>query len=356
MNSITIDGINYDPFFILDVSHEDSDKNISKAFKKKANRWHPDRIPINERNEINIKKYKQHFRILTECYEYLMCKNDKSYIPGPPNKQVSVPINENIAIKNFNNDNDLNSFNKEFSKSKGDTPNDFGYEAKRMQNIDEYDQFQYKPHQLFNDKNFNPNDFNKAFEYHQEKHGKSLATTDMSIYHQTTDGFNAYNSGDLNGSASVSSYNGLMLVGDTFGQSGLGYSDNNNYSDYKNTFENKAINPNSNLSIPSDFKGQDRFTKPLTATEIKQKMAMRDKAGSDFHHSGGPNKYLKKLQEEEFLKKQQENMLAKIKEDKNLILQYQHMYPSQFIEDAKNNNLETSNNYNENNISQLRLN
>ena len=56
--------------------------------------------------------------------------------------------------------------------------------------------------------------------------------------------------------------------------------------------------------------------KPLTATEIKQKIAMRDKTGTDFHHSGGPNKYLKKLQEEEFLKKLEKFCIVNIRTTK----------------------------------------
>ena len=58
---MNIDGIDIDPYFIMSVTQADSEEFVTKAFKKKAKIWHPDRATAEERNNPAImnKKKKQ---------------------------------------------------------------------------------------------------------------------------------------------------------------------------------------------------------------------------------------------------------------------------------------------------------
>jgi hypothetical protein len=160
------------------------------------------------------------------------------------------------------------------------------------------------------------------------------------LYYKTTDGFNAYNSGDVGG-ASVSSYNGTMIVGDTFGQNGMGYYDTN-YSDYQQTFST-AKNPNKQLEIPNDFiaKSNEQINTLSIEQSNKQMELQRKQRDLQLNVNNEPfSKQNFKLQESLLLQKQHDQMQDKISQDKELILQFRHLYSDQnVIEDALKNNL-----------------
>ena len=46
---MNIDGIDIDPYFIMSVTPADTEEFVTKAFKKKAKMWHPDRATQQER-------------------------------------------------------------------------------------------------------------------------------------------------------------------------------------------------------------------------------------------------------------------------------------------------------------------
>ena len=351
METIIVDNTEIDPYFILDVTPTDSDIFIMKSFKKKAKIWHPDKLNMKDRQNIDlVRKQEKRFKILIESYEYIINSKGKNINENRPLQKINR--NENIPIKQFDNSNDINNFNTEFDKNYVKNPNDFGYNVERMENVKDYEKFDYKPDKLnFGNKNFNANDFNRAFEYSQNEQGNSFTQSQVGLYHTTNDGFNAYNGSDLGGASSVCSYNGLMIVGDTFGQSGDGYYDNN-YSDYKLSF-NTSKNPDKSLNIPNDFKEQNKNIIPLTNSESQKQLDLQIKYRNNqsHNHPDGKSKLQFKLQEQILLKNQEKKLKIKIEQDKRLILDYKQMFPQKLIDKAINQTLEVSADYvNQDNI------
>jgi len=340
MDQIVIDNNVYNPYFILDVVPEDTEQFITKSFRKKAKMWHPDKIPVNKKHDINyINEINHHFKVLVESYEYIIRKKQSIN----HNNREAIIIQKNLNLQS----NDLDSFNNEFEKMHIKTPNDFGYNiSPRMSNIKEYDNFGYTPVKIFNSKQFNKNDFNKLFEYQKELHNQdSNSSMDVGIYHKTSDGFNAYNSGDLNGAANVSSYNGIMIVGDTYGQTGIGYYDTN-YSDYKQSFD-VPKNPD-NFNVPNSFDAcSNKNIKKLTHSETQKQieLQMQHRQNQMFNQSGN-NKQNFRLMEQQLLEKQENDLKKKIEHDRNMILQYQDIYKDKtLIQAALDNKLVTSKDY-----------
>lgn len=64
---ITIDGEEYDPYFILGVASDDTDDHINKSFRKKIKKYHPDKID----NKKDKKRYEYYSNIILECYSYI---------------------------------------------------------------------------------------------------------------------------------------------------------------------------------------------------------------------------------------------------------------------------------------------
>jgi hypothetical protein len=344
--TILINGVPYSPHFILDVTPEDSEEKVNKSFRKKAKMWHPDKLSPEDRNDpIKVESRKQRFKILVDCYDYILSKKSSfSNSRSNARQEINIPRNNNIPTKNLDNSSELDNFNKEFENSRVQTPNDFGYSNERLKDLKDYDNFEYKPAQLFDAKQFNPTDFNKAFEYNQETQGLS-ASRDVGVYFKTTDGFNAYNAGDSGGFANVSSFNGVMIVGDSFGQNGSGYFDTN-YSDYKQVFS-APKNPNEQISVPQDFQGRNTKVVPLSDKEAQEQMNLQIQMRQmNLNSGGGSSKQNFQMQEQMFLEKQQDDIKQKIDQDKNFVLQYRHMYKDQnTIDQALNGNLIRSSDY-----------
>jgi hypothetical protein len=130
-----------------------------------------------------------------------------------------------------------------------------------------------------------------------------------------------------------------MVVGDNFGQSGLGYNEGN-YSDYKQTF-NSAKNPNK-LDIPDDFKGSSSKVTPLSKAEIEKQLRLRQ--SSHPSNSGGSRSDFNS-QEQILIERQKQEMRNKAEQDRQFILQYQNLFDPQTIQDALNGGLITSADY-----------
>ena len=74
MDVITVDGKQYDPYFILDVTRDDTDKHISKSFREKVKKYNPDKYTDKEKK----RKYEQYFKILSESYRYIQDRKSNS--------------------------------------------------------------------------------------------------------------------------------------------------------------------------------------------------------------------------------------------------------------------------------------
>lgn len=344
METILIDGKPYDPWFIIDCVPEDSEEKVNKSFRKKAKMWHPDKLSLEDRKDpVKVESRKQRFKILVDCYDYILSKKS-SFSNSNIRQEINVPRNNNIPTKNLDNSSELDNFNKEFESSRVQTPNDFGYSNERLKDLKDYDNFEYKPAQLFDAKQFNPTDFNKAFDYNQETQGLS-ASRDVGVYFKTTDGFNAYNAGDSGGFANVSSFNGVMIVGDSFGQNGSGYFDTN-YSDYKQVFS-APKNPNEQISVPQNFQGRNTKVVPLSDKEAQEQMNLQIQMRQmNLNTGSSSSKQNFQMQEQMFLEKQQNDIKQKIDQDRDFVLQYRHMYKDQnTIDQALNGSLLTNSDY-----------
>jgi hypothetical protein len=358
MDQIKINDQYINPYFILDVVETDTEKFITKSFRKKAKMWHPDKMSNQDsKDPIKIRNTKHHFKVIVESYEYIINKMRSSVLNSSNKEHITVPKSDNILSKPIDNSKELDTFNNEFNKLNINKPNDFGYTTERIKDIKDYENFEHKPYKLnFGDsKNFNKDEFNKAFEYQQEFY-KEKGSGELELYHTTNDGFNAYNGSDLGGNASISSYNGIMIVGDTFGQSGIGYYDSS-YSDYKKTFDGPK-NPNTELDIPSEFIQKNKKKKPLTLSESKKQLELRMSNRNNQHYPLESGKYEFKKQEKILLDKQEQDIQDKLESDKNMILQYQDLFTDKnLIENAMAGNLLTNKDYcDELNINKRNLN
>jgi curved DNA-binding protein CbpA len=299
--NIIYNGISYDPYFVLGITKDDDDNMIKQALKKKILKYHPDKVKLSEQDTVMHK-----YNIIMRSYEYI--KNKRGIVKSKSHES------QNKSDKKF--DNQL--FEERF-----ETSNSFGYgDHARLESIDSYDEFKPSFTNQFESSEFNNDTFNKLFEYNQSLHEIPDSNT---IVHQTTDGFVGYNTANMGNASTVHSYNGLLLSGDDFGQSGVGYWDSN-YSDYKAVFDNPK-NPTGILD-PSEFK---RKSPPKTRTFEDYKSQYES-----FNSKIGVNK-----QEASAI------LLDKVKSDlvkqesisKDYILRYASQFPDDVVQQAMNGDL-----------------
>ena len=309
-------------------------------YKKKAKLLHPDKSKLK-----NKELREKNFRILQECYIYIKKKlggKGEEFSFDTFRKSEIVPEKTRVMK-----DEELSKFNQDFMNSRATHPGDFGYNHKRMEKIEEYGDFDYKPTNIFGKKKFDPNEFNKMFEHNKQQGGGK----DMQLVNKTTDGFYAYNSGgcDLQ-AATVSTYNGLMLVGDNLGESGVGYH-GSNFGDCNMSF-NGQQNPTETLQEFNErIKNESSENSKLSTEKIKkdewkklmnERLKENEKMTRDVG-SGASSKAGFRKANEEFENKKRKELKDEIAQHKKMIMDYQNVYPSNLIEDAKNNRLEMSN-------------
>lgn len=315
MDVIDIDGKLYDPYFILGVTKDDSSEHITKLFRKKVKKYHPDKYT--DKND--KKKYECYFKILVSSFEYIKQKRkDKKSIHLIDKSKYKHEVKPKSC--------DIDSFNKDFdnSKSKKD-PNDYGYGENytRLEKVEEYENLKVDLVNLFGKKKFSNKQFNKIFEWNKYKNlEKDQLETSKQLIHKTTDGFSSYNSGVIDNNCSlVSSYNGLMIAGDDLGERGIGYW-GNNYSDY--SIVHKGVrNPVKKPKIPRKFSIDEYIEKSKNNTS-ESVIYNEDKYALD--------------------KKQYNDLLEKEQLDKEIVLKYINKYQKEIAEKALNDELEKSQN------------
>ena len=344
---IIIDKIECNPYFVLGVTPDDNIEHITKMYREKAKRAHPDKMSKEDKKSSKkVAERIQYFKIVVQCFEYLQNKK-QNFMQVNRNTHVTPSsVDMNIPLESFENQNQADNFNKSFEKLRVSNPNDFGYEVKdRLTKVDDYEKFSYKPIKQFDSKQFDQGSFNKTFEYNKFQYEKdSKINEERQIIHKTTDGFAGYNSASLGGCASVSSYNGLLLVGDNFGKSGVGYSDTN-FSDYQQSFQ-AAGNPNKKVSVPETFVANPLKDAPLTASQMtKQVNRQLQNRGNIEVNNSGPSRSNFESAQEELLRRQQLELEQKIGQDREFILQYQGLYDQNTLQSAFSGNLITSPDY-----------
>lgn len=322
METIIIDNVEYDPYFILGVTFDDPIEHITKEFRRKAKVLHPDKLKGDDkRNKTLVQKRTAQFKILVDCYDFVF-NQKQSFNFARRNKHEEINVNTHNTT-NLN----LEEFNNEFSKIKlnngqseihdrHDRPERNFEDFKR-----EYTSSEVKPTKLFNRKKFTDRDreeFNTIFEYHKEE-----AQHETQIIHKTTDGFNGYNL--LDNCAPVRNYNGLLLVEET---------------PVSNTLVKGPKNPETK-TVPKDFKRQELNTKLTKEETTKHLKALR----TNYTVNGSGSKADYYLQEQELLRRQEDELRQKSENDKKFILEHQHLFDEQTIRDALSDRLITSKDY-----------
>jgi curved DNA-binding protein CbpA len=324
MNVITIDGKQYDPYFILDVTKEDTIEHIKKSFRGKVKKYHPDKYT----DLLKKAKYEKYFKILSESYEYIKNKRQDNFSNSKCKQKDN--IKKNI---------DLDNFNKTFENSKD--PNHFGYgnDYNRIERIEDYESMDITYCNQFENRKFTTKEFNKIFEYNKDSQDddKDKVIT-KSMIHKTTDGFWGYNTSDMTNCALVSSFNGLLITGDNFGESGIGYW-GNNYGDYKFSYKTSK-NPNSKIIIPKEkVKHDDILENKVTSTEISK---YKNEYKNEYQQNTSGNF---SQQEKVVHKKIYEDLVKKEFEDKDMVMKYINQYSPEIINKALSGELPESPKY-----------
>jgi curved DNA-binding protein CbpA len=314
MDIIVIDNEQYDPYHILGVTKDDDDESIKMAFKRRAKKYHPDKATTKS----DKKKYEKRFMIIVESYDYIK------------KKRTTYKTKKKDEYKK-------QEYDSSDTYSEKDDPNNFGYgDYNRLSNIDDYDVNEYKYVNQFKDKKFTNKTFNKIFEYNKKQYEKTIdkeKANKTALIHKTTDGFYGYNTADLSNCASVSSYNGLMLTGDRFGENGIGYW-NNVYGDYKLSFQG-CRNPNDIIQLMNE-KDEDIE---------KEKEETRDykKYVKQYNDTNKPTiKTTFNEQQKVLYDNTLKSLVDKEKEDKEFIMKYAKKYNKSLLQQAIKGELDTS--------------
>ena len=325
MEIIDIDGKYYDPYYILNVTRNDDDEIVKSSFKKIAKKYHPDKAK-SEKERIKFEKY---FKILVKSYDYIKSKRSNSDFAKV--RKESKQDNEVTGKKS-----DLQSSYKD--------PNDYGYgNHKRYENEDDYKNFEIQTYNQFGDKKYNNKEFNRIFEWNKkntdddssEENDSDKQTKSTALIHKTTDGFFGYNTADVNSCALVNTYNGLLIVGDDFGESGVGYWDEK-YGDYKLSYS-KVNNPDKIIKPPKEFKTE--FEKD-SDKKIKKNFTKYNNIINDIKIDGDYGNEEKKL-----LDKAITDLEEKEKRDKKIVLKYINKYDNNIAKQGLEGTLDKNASY-----------
>lgn len=325
---ITIDGEDYDPYFILGVASDDTDEHINQIFRKKVKKYHPDKV----KDKNDKKKYEYYFKIIVECYGYIknkrsscdLKKNRRSRSQKQSQKQTCLSKNE------------LEEFNKSFEK-KYKSDSDKKDNKKRLQKIEDYvEQDNIEQDNTiakqFSKTKFSNKDFNAVFEYNKNLQKDDIAS--KTLIYKTNDGFFGYNTSDVGDCAMVSSFNGLLISGDTVGEMGRGYW-GNSYSDYNQCYGNAVKNPKGKLNIEKICKENKKniIDEPKVKTTFNE--YKRDYNTFKYTVQNNYNK-----EQEKLFKRTFDHLLEKEKWDEQVVMKFKNQYDSSVIEQALNGELE----------------
>lgn len=210
MPKITVQGVQVDPYFMIGVTPDDDAEQMRKAFKRRAKKYHPDKVPMCDREDATIK-----FNIICECFEYIMKRRADHWDHKRPRRSLEKCKYENCH---------------QMTSTQEDT-------TKRYKNQEEYKKFdagEFCSNQ-FTGKRFSIDRFNKIFEWNAQKHvskeTKEKGLSSVRPLLQDT----SY--------ALVHSYNGLMINGDE------------QQCDFKQQF-GKIENPTKAVKIPKDLESK----------------------------------------------------------------------------------------------------
>ena len=313
--TIDIDGYEFDPYFMLDITQDDNDEKLKRAFKEKAKKYHPDKA----KNDKERRKFENRFRIIYECYNYIKTKRE--------NKLKRRQKKKDYKEKDYK---EKDYKEKDFSENPIKISDEFivnennKQDKQRFKNADDYKNFKVKILNQFKDRKFSIDEFNLLYEYLNDEDQENY-----DILHKTTDGFTGFNTVDTQNCALVSTFRGLMISGD---ESGKGYW-GDNYGDYNLSFKKKK-NPDEIIKIPNNYK----------ETSEKKKI-IKTKKYDEYKRS-----YLKQIKSEGSLQENNQQLYSKTlndliekeENDKKIVMKYIKQYDNETIRQALDGQLEIS--------------
>ena len=297
----------YDLYGILGIKSDASIREIKHAYRKKIKKIHPDKVGNNS--------YNNSVALLNRIYN-ILSDSDNRKVYDNHNSSFDELKNNSRNYKQERKQEDINesNFNEKFDQNKTLDPTDIGYgeygkDLKPRTSSTCYIQPK-KPKKIIKD--FNIDKFNRIFEYYNKNSEEPQEVKESET--------------SLVGVSSISSYNGLMIVGYTQDDFSGDF-----YSDYKTGFKKSHKNPKK-ISNKIDYKTKKE--KKLTQTDFNNKL---------IKVSNSRIKIEPKQTGEDYDKQKKKKEKKEIKKNKKIIQKYAQCYPQELIEQAMNSQLETSN-------------
>lgn len=332
MDVVKVGGKRYDPYFILDVTKDDSDEHIKRSFREKVKRYHPDRYT----DPAKRKKYELYFQILSESFDYIRTKRSSTNVDT--RRRSSKSTTRSKQDQERSKKMSPNTFNKTFCESSDvnrNKPEDFGYSATRTSTVKEYKNFEVNNYNQFSDRKFSEREFNRIFDYIKQQQSQESQTRQLQVVHKTTDGFNGYNCNDVGECALISSFNGLLITGDDLGERGIGYW-GDRYGDYKMSYET-ARNPNRRVKVPKDFVKPEPTRSTQTSTDYSHVVSdIKRQLSNDITFQSETNTLYQKTYSD---------LVEQERRDREFVLKYANQYDANTVQQALNGELETSPTY-----------
>lgn len=299
---IKVDDEYFDPYYILQVTRDDSDEMIAKSFKVKVKKYHPDKAPSGKKDNYNRK-----FKIIMESYDFIRKKRGND---------MRTRKKENVNVEKG-----CHSF---------ETVEDIEDKTERLKDTKDYQKVTEELNasvvrQLSGA--FDGEKFNTLFEYAKSV-DQEVEEVEQALIHPTSDGFWGYNSGFASNCALVSSFNGLMFTGDN--EEGGYWGEE--YSDYQKTFK-VAKNPSKKVTVPTTFKKTQYVQEKDTFKNYQE-------AYTDATRDAPKNI---SIERESLFEKAMRKLEDDQEKERKRVLKYANQYSDQqIVQDAIDGRLETS--------------
>lgn len=368
-DSIVNDIEQYDLYEIIGVRPRATQEEIVKAYRKKAKKFHPDRMRAKGATSSQILESEVKMRVLNEAYKILGDPEKKIRYDGTLTAQFQdLRSNSQRNINDQNNrsdyrvhtyqqqplqrhhhqqyNNNVQEINDDFeivtnedfnikfdhdrNKMDYQDPLQHGYgDFERTKNTS-YSPNQYAPTQVFGKKHFDQTEFNAVFEHYRNQ---SDAYQKQLIKIEEPEGYDLGKT--LSYASEIASYNGIIIDKD---KSREGYSDVGKYHDYSHAFNGYAENPNTNVNnLPKNQIMQEYLhnnkgmNDPVNKSEISRYQSQRARLPT------------KKETEFEYMQRQQKRLKQEQEEARNIVNRYaRHQFPEYMLQSANLGNLDTS--------------
>ena len=344
-NSVELNNI--DLYEILGVEKNASLKDIKDAYRKKDKKLHSDKTNFIElemdtklteddlvQNELKLKQLNEAYKILSDPdkrrdYDQKYAANHEEL-----KKNYEEMLEEDNPTDYITEDDpryiNIDEFNRKFEekREKENDPNEFGYgeygkDLHARTEKEEYDPDDIdKPTCMFGEnEQFDINKFNQAFEHFNEP--KSFMSTELEPVGSNT------NLEQTMG-ASVSTYSGLMIVGDESIGSGANYTDyKSGFTGISNPVEFESVDYSRNMNKDTGKINKNDFAKRLQEMQNERESFTKELDNKD---------KLNKVEFENKLIQEQRNndkhIIESIENNKDYVKKFANQYPEHLIQAA----------------------